>query len=232
MNVTTHMIVGTLPDITNLKLDRATPTILPPHPIATRIPFRTHTAISKYTPKPTKLTFRSAIERSADPIVEEIQRKKSLGGTDGGIQDCCWYQLMEEPDKSTRLELPAIAFLTDIGKKSPDMLPEDDQPGESWYPTMSFQIEFKLKLSTLPAYIAPQTFGIYTTTRFIVEGRMELNTEVWTAPSDIGKPGAVSVDDPEWRHKMLCVARSSQMALTIPIAVNKRKAKGRGVSKL
>lgn len=39
---------------------------------------------------------------------------------------------------------------------------------------MSFQLEFKLKLSALPAYIAPQTFGVWTTGRFIVEGRHEV----------------------------------------------------------
>ncbi|KAF8316385.1 hypothetical protein DL93DRAFT_2078131 [Clavulina sp. PMI_390] len=232
MNVTTHMVVGTLPDINNLKIDRATPTILPPHPLAARIPFYTHSALSKYSPKPTKLTFRSALELSADPVVSEAQKKKSLGGLIGGFDASTWTELTEEPDKTVRLGLPAVAFLTDLGRNTPGILPKEDRPGESWHPTMSFQVEFKLKLSTLPDYIAPQTFGIWSTGRFIVEGRHELHSEVWTAPSAIGKPGAIAADDPDWRNKMFCVARSSQMALSIPIEVNKRKAKGREGVKL
>lgn len=55
----------------------------------------------------------------------------------------------------------------------------------------------------------------------------QVHTEIWTAPGDIGKPGNISVDDPKWREKMFCIARSSQMALTIPLEVNKRKAKAR-----
>lgn len=53
----------------------------------------------------------------------------------------------------------------------------------------------------------------------------KVHTEVWTAPSDIGSTGSVRADDPKWRDKMFCIARSSQMALTIPLEVNKRKAK-------
>ncbi|KAF8316384.1 hypothetical protein DL93DRAFT_2078128 [Clavulina sp. PMI_390] len=224
MNVTTHIIVGTLPDVNSLKIERATPTILPPHPLATRIPFYTHTALSKYTGKPSKLTFKNAFEQSKDPVVFEMQNKKSLGGTNGGLESSAWLELTEEPDKTTRLGLPAITFLADLGKNPPSILPRDEQPGESWFPTMSFQIEFKVKLSTLPDYIAPQTFGLWSYGRFLVEGRHELHTEVWTAPSAIGKPGAVAADDPNWRDKMFCVARSAQMALTIPIEVNRRKA--------
>jgi hypothetical protein len=47
---------------------------------------------------------------------------------------------------------------------------------------------------------------------------------VWTAPSEIATEGQISTNDPKWREKMFCVARSTQMALTIPIEVNSRKA--------
>lgn len=88
MNVTTHIIVGTLPDPANLTTDRAVPSALPPHPFAARIPFHTHTAVAKPSRKPDKLTFRSALEFSADPIVIERQNRKgdnpdeSAGGFD------------------------------------------------------------------------------------------------------------------------------------------------------
>lgn len=52
----------------------------------------------------------------------------------------------------------------------------------------------------------------------------QVHSEVWTAPSALGKPGELSADDPSWREKMFCVVRSSQMALTIPLEVNRRKA--------
>ena len=102
------------------------------------------------------------------------------------------YQLLDEPDKTARIGLSALPFLADLGRHSPDLLPSTDRPGErylnknialtcrlmfcraSWTPTMSFHIEFKVKLSALPSYIAPQTFGVWSTGRFIVEGRHEV----------------------------------------------------------
>jgi len=48
--------------------------------------------------------------------------------------------------------------------------------GNSWFPTMSFQLEFKIKLSALPSYIAPHTFGVWSTGRFLIEGRHEVRT--------------------------------------------------------
>lgn len=52
----------------------------------------------------------------------------------------------------------------------------------------------------------------------------KLHTEVWTAPSEITRKGQIDANDLEWREKMFCVARSTQMAITIPLEVNKRKA--------
>lgn len=40
------------------------------------------------------------------------------------------YQLLDEPDKTTRLGLPAIAFLADLGRNTPGMLPRADRPGK------------------------------------------------------------------------------------------------------
>lgn len=81
-----------------------------------------------------------------------------------------------------------------MGRNTPNILPKADRPGDryidvnmtfkhdsdrflsnSWHPTMSFQLEFKVKLSALPAYIAPQTFGVWSTGRFIHEGRHEVS---------------------------------------------------------
>lgn len=87
MNVTTHIIVGTLPDPANVSKDRSMPTILPPHPYATRIPFRTHPRRAKQTEKPAKLTFGRVIELAEDEVINErqIQKGKNPQESDGGF---------------------------------------------------------------------------------------------------------------------------------------------------
>jgi len=40
------------------------------------------------------------------------------------------YQFLDEPDNATRGGLAAIAFLADMGKSTPEVLPMTDQPGE------------------------------------------------------------------------------------------------------
>jgi hypothetical protein len=88
MSVTTHIIVGILPDPANVSKDRSTPTILPPHPYSTMIPFRTHPATAKIAKKPEKLTFRRSIELANDEAINERQIRKaknpeeSVGGFD------------------------------------------------------------------------------------------------------------------------------------------------------
>lgn len=44
-------------------------------------------------------------------------------------------------------------------------------------------------------------------------------TEVWTAPSNIGEGEEVQ----GWRDKQVCLAVSTQMALTVSMEVNARK---------
>lgn len=90
--MTTHIIIGTLPTYAELLKrsgDRSTPTILPPHPFATRIPFRTHPLNSKLSKKPRKLTFRDNIEISMDRVVADNYEAKATKGpdNDGGFDD-------------------------------------------------------------------------------------------------------------------------------------------------
>lgn len=231
MNVTSHVIVGNLPDPANLTVNPAVPSLLPPHPLAPRTPFRTHPSVAKLTKKPKKLTFRFAFDYAIDPAVAERHARdgeQGFGERNESLDDASWYELLDETDKDARVGFPAIVWLSDMGRNTPSLLTGGLAPGESWFPTMSFQLEFKVKLSALPAYIAPQTFGVWTTGRFVMEGRHEVHTEIWTAPSKIGQSGAISAEDPSWRDKMFCIARSSQMALTIPLEVNTRKGKKEG----
>lgn len=102
MNVTTHVIIGTLPTFAELSvasLDRSTPTILPPHPYATRTPFYTHPTSSMLGKKPKKLTFKDNIEISTDPIVAKKYLAKGGKGPDneGGFDDAtCKLQIIPD----------------------------------------------------------------------------------------------------------------------------------------
>jgi hypothetical protein len=88
MNITSHVIVGTLPGPEAIAADRSSPTIVPPHPSATRTPFRQHPSIAPSFPLPGKLTFTSGLKWSVDEIVEErylaqaINPLESNGGFD------------------------------------------------------------------------------------------------------------------------------------------------------
>lgn len=99
-----------------------------------------------------------------------------------------------------RVGLPAMVFLADLCRNTPGILPKADQPGpryvellygisrgltlgantlgmNSWFPTMSFQVEFKMSLSSIPKdMIAPHTFGVWSTGRFIHLGRHEVSS--------------------------------------------------------
>jgi hypothetical protein len=97
MNVTTHIIVGILPDPAKVSKDRSMPTILPPHPYSTRIPFRTHPATANAAKIPEKLTFRRSVEMANDEVIAERQIQKggnpgeSVGGFDSAT--CAFLSL-------------------------------------------------------------------------------------------------------------------------------------------
>lgn len=70
----------------------------------------------------------------------------------------------------------------------------DILPPCSWYPTMSFALDFKskfpLKLSSAAASsssgFSRRTFGIYSETKAIHEGRHDLTVEVWAVDGELG----------------------------------------------
>ena len=69
--------------------------------------------------------------------------------------------------------------------------------------------------------------GLYSCGRFLThpQGRHDVYVEVWTAPSNIGE----GKDDGSWRDDQVCLATATQMALSLPMAVNERKAKQQSV---
>lgn len=70
-----------------------------------------------------------------------------------------------------------------------------------------------------------RTVAIFSSGKFIndPQGRHDTYVEVWTAPSDIGE----GTEKEDWRDTQRCLAVSTQMALMLPMSVN-RKLGGRG----
>jgi len=69
-----------------------------------------------------------------------------------------------------------------------------------------------------------RTVGIFVTVKFTIEGRYELTSEIWTAPSEIGK----GIEEDGWQDRMFCMASVTQSALTVPASVNFKKATSKG----
>lgn len=94
---------------------------------------------------------------------------------------------------------------------------------DSWYATVMMTIDFRSKIPSFDTGLfSPRTAGLYSTGRFMTEGRHDVYVEVWTAPDIIGgKQG--SVVDSAWREKQVCLAISQQVSLTIPLEKNLRK---------
>ena len=82
--MTTHVIVGVLPDPAKVSRDRSKPTISPPHPYAARIPFRTHPATAKIAKKPEKLTFRRSFDLANDEVISQTQMRKGENSEESG----------------------------------------------------------------------------------------------------------------------------------------------------
>ena len=89
---------------------------------------------------------------------------------------------------------------------------------------MTLSIEFKHKIPPSSSSLhADRTVGLYSCGRFVTapQGRHDAYVEVWTAPSNIGE-GSVADN---WRDDQVCLAIATQMALTLPMQVNKKLGK-------
>lgn len=90
-----------------------------------------------------------------------------------------------------------LPFFADVAKNGPESLPADQRPGPSWFPTLTLSLDFKAKFP-LPPASAKRTFGLYSTTKSIHDGRHDLTVEVWSAPLDLGE-GGTAEDGGKWR---------------------------------
>ena len=86
---------------------------------------------------------------------------------------------------------------------------------------MVLNIEFKFPIPKKSSDHSTRTVGIYSSSQFMndPQGRHNAYVEVWTAPCNIGEGQEVK----GWREKQVCLATSTQMALTIPIEVNQKQ---------
>ena len=87
---------------------------------------------------------------------------------------------------------------------------------------MSLAIDFQFPISQLdPSKHSFRNVAIYSVGKFInhPQGRHDVYVEVWTAPSNIGE-GDPSKEG--WRDEQICLARATQTALAVPVAMNMR----------
>ncbi|GAA5893945.1 hypothetical protein JCM5296_004111, partial [Sporobolomyces johnsonii] len=160
----------------------------------------------------------------------EVETK---GDSEGVLKWGCWFELTGGEDLTESAAL--VPFFADCSKNGPEVLPAEVRPGPSWYPTLTFSLDFKSKFPLVPAspspsssssssvpQIARRTFGLFATTKTIQAGRHDLTVEVWTAPCELGEKATIGEG---WRANARLVGVSTQMAITVPIEFN--HARGR-----
>lgn len=222
VKVTTHLIFGINKRSPTDKLDL---TINPPSSYARRHPLYSHPSEAIATPLRRPWNFGKHVSLMEDQ--EILARNKpnstsrtsgsSIGG--GGLE---WGGWLEFVDQGERITNPALIFLADIFINTPNLLPKSERIDltPSWYPTMTLAVEFKHPIPPTSKLHAGRTVGLYSTGRFVnhPQGRHDIYVEVWTAPSNMGE------GEPQegWRDNQVCLAVATQMALTLPIEVNRK----------
>ncbi|EJD03390.1 uncharacterized protein FOMMEDRAFT_20492 [Fomitiporia mediterranea MF3/22] len=228
--ITARMIFGVIPDLTELSASSNPLTLTPPSPNARRIPLSQHPSLA--TPDRPNDKYLYQI-KSEDRFFEKRnaeRAKRQAAGEAVASQDCGleWGAWLEFSDPKDVLDVAMMPFLGDTMKNLPSLLPREHRPGPSWFATVVLTLEFKSRIPSLisnsgssQSPFSPRTVGIYSSARFMSEGRHDAYVEIWTAPSTIGSanPGSrVESEkiDAEWREKQVCLAIATQMALTIP----------------
>ncbi|KIM23766.1 hypothetical protein M408DRAFT_332141 [Serendipita vermifera MAFF 305830] len=201
-------------------------TLAHPSAMSRRCPLATHPSKCIATSFKRPYTFAKHLYQAIDPYYATMLESQGhgyvstnpvdLGG--GGSVWAAWFQMKNEEDVSST---PLAAFLADV---SPELLPEvlAKQRGPMWVPTLGLTLDFKHRSPSQAPGIAPRTFGVFLTSKFLIEGRHDLTCEVWTAPCEIGE----GTEQVGWQDRMFCIASATQSALTVPPAANFRKATG------
>ncbi|KIM23765.1 hypothetical protein M408DRAFT_11350 [Serendipita vermifera MAFF 305830] len=184
-------------------------TLAHPSAMSRRCPLVTHP--SKCTISPFKhrpYTFAKHLAQAIDPYYATTLESQThghastnpmdLGG--GGSVWGAWFQMKNEEDISST---PLAAFLADV---SPEFIPKGSKQSPVWLPTLGLTMDFKHRTPSQAPGIAPRTFGVFLTSKFLIEGRHDLTCEVWTAPCEIGE----GTEQVGWQDRMFCIASSTQ----------------------
>lgn len=229
------MIFGTLtphPDSQDPKM-----TLEPPSPYARRIPFHTHP--SKCSPQASVRPF--GYKHYALMATDPVHKAKAKTPREGME----WGQYLTLTDPSERFTTSALGFAADTFWAVDQILPSpwkevrrarlvktcNNYPSvrhlfyfpSSWSPTMVMTIEFKFPIprSDDPDF-SNRTVAIFSSGGFVndPQSRHDAYVEVWTAPSNIGE----GEEKEGWKEQQRCLAVSTQMAILVPFAVNRKRA--------
>ncbi|KAG9121905.1 hypothetical protein FRC07_001951 [Ceratobasidium sp. 392] len=224
--VLTHMIFGTLPAFDAPASTNPHEDIPPSHPLHRPIPLVSHprtTSTQELVHKYGK--FRQYVRRADDLVISNRNRAKltaPLGTHDGGLESGAWWEMIREEDE---IGFSMIPFFADVFENTPALLSKV-HGGSSflWHPTMVMTLEFKRQLPRCgtPGF-SNHTLGVYSRNSFLEHGRHDIYGEVWSAPSRIGENDGRNGDGESWRREMRCIAVTGQMALSVPLSINKSK---------
>ncbi|QRV77930.1 thioesterase family protein [Ceratobasidium sp. AG-Ba] len=225
--VLTHMIFGTLPPFDAPPSANKHENIAPTHPLYKPIPLVSHPQSTSSEELQYKYgRFRKYVRRAEDYALR-VRNKFKLtappGTHDGGLESGAWWEVMEDEGG---IELSMMPFFADIFENTPALLSEAHGDGTMfmWYPTMVMTLEFKRQLPPRGAPgVSNRTLGVYSKGSFLEHGRHDIYGEVWSSPSNIGEGDGRDASDESWRRDMRCVAVTGQMALSVPLAINKSK---------
>ncbi|KAJ2927492.1 hypothetical protein H1R20_g9608, partial [Candolleomyces eurysporus] len=233
VRITSHAIFGVngptddMPDLT----------LKPPSSYARRHPLYLHPSEGERHPMRNLWNFHKHIAWAYDDKLTSLNapdhpsrtNSSTVGG--GGLE---WGGYLQFESPTERLTNAYIPFLADMFINTINLLPKSEFGsglGTSWFPTMTLAIEFKFPISQLdPSNHSMRNVGLYSLGRFVnnPQRRHDVYVEVWSAPSNIGE------GEPQdgWRDEQFCLATATQMALTVPIALNIKNGKKKTDSKL
>jgi hypothetical protein len=167
-------------------------------------------------------SYRRNEPRARAAIFEEISSGpngslEKVGG--GGVESARWLELVG--NESDRLRTSLLAFFVDMTKGFPEVIPTKGSGG--WYPTMVLSMQFFHPLPPSSPSHASRTVGLYGTSSFLVDpfGRHDCDVEVWSAPCNVGDGEVLE----GWRDRQVCLAKATQMAMTMPLTLTRGKPK-------
>lgn len=111
-------------------------------------------------------------------------------------------------------------------KNGPEILPADQSPGPSWFPTLTLSLDFKSKFplratplsaDKAPAQHSKSTVGLYSYTKFVEGGRHDQTVEVWSAPCAIAEKLKIGEKiEGDWRSGCRILGISTQVRILPP----------------